>query len=260
VRWETTGKTDGKQLDIEALLSEGWTLRIRNVKGKAYITLRLGNRERSLGLYSEELWRRVSVKAGSVKPAGGAHTVAQPPKTSAEVSKPPPAAGVQMEELNQVKEQVKTLLKKVDRLEAGSRLTAWKVENCRHIREWFGHTICLAWRWDRKPTALMELLPKVKFRRLKPDWEKHHWYAEPCSSLCDQCTKFMEARPYGEQVAEKIEVIEGSADYAADVVNDSIVNPNYDCPECDSEDLKVEVICGKCGWKKLEPIKWEIND
>ena len=249
VRWETAGKTVGKQLDVEALLSEGWTPRVRHVKGKDYITLRKGSQERSLGPHSEELWRRVSVKAGT-----------RPPKTPVEISKPPPAVGVQAEELNRVKEQVQILLEKVDRFEAWSRLTEWKVENCRHIYEWFGHVICVAWRWDRKPTALMERLPRVQFARLKADWEKHRWYASPHPDLCGQCTKFMEAKPYGEHVAEKIEVIEGSADYAADCVNDSIINPCYSCSECESEDLKVEVICGKCGSKTLEPIKWEGED
>lgn len=38
---------------------EGWKFRKKKVKGNLYITRRLGNQERGLGRYSDEVWRMI---------------------------------------------------------------------------------------------------------------------------------------------------------------------------------------------------------
>ena len=45
--------------EIEGLVNEGWKPRIKNRKNRRYITLRRGNKERSLGPYTDELWDKV---------------------------------------------------------------------------------------------------------------------------------------------------------------------------------------------------------
>lgn len=47
-------------VDVEKLIGEGWTARIKVVGDHKYITLRKGRKERSLGPYTPELWKRVS--------------------------------------------------------------------------------------------------------------------------------------------------------------------------------------------------------
>jgi hypothetical protein len=58
-----TGKLVGKKRvdpdEVAGLVGEGWSFRIKVVKGRRYITVRRGRSERSLGPYSEELWTHI---------------------------------------------------------------------------------------------------------------------------------------------------------------------------------------------------------
>ena len=45
--------------EIEGLINEGWKIRIKTKKNRRYITVRKGNKERSLGPYTDELWNKV---------------------------------------------------------------------------------------------------------------------------------------------------------------------------------------------------------
>lgn len=45
--------------EIEGLINEGWKPRIKKKKNRRYITLRKGNKEKSLGPYTDELWEKV---------------------------------------------------------------------------------------------------------------------------------------------------------------------------------------------------------
>jgi hypothetical protein len=52
-KWEMSyGKSE-----IEEWKKDGWSFRIKTVKGKRYITRRKDGRERSLGRYDADLWR-----------------------------------------------------------------------------------------------------------------------------------------------------------------------------------------------------------
>jgi hypothetical protein len=58
-----TGKLVGKKRvdpdEVASLIGEGWSFRIKVVKGRRYVTARRGRSERSLGPYSEELWTHI---------------------------------------------------------------------------------------------------------------------------------------------------------------------------------------------------------
>lgn len=43
------------QLPLQQMLNDGWMPRIRKIKGREYLTLRLGNKEKSLGPCSDEI-------------------------------------------------------------------------------------------------------------------------------------------------------------------------------------------------------------
>lgn len=45
--------------EIERLINEGWRPRIKKKKNRRYITVRKGNKERSFGPYTDELWEKV---------------------------------------------------------------------------------------------------------------------------------------------------------------------------------------------------------
>ena len=54
-------------VDIDGLLRDGWTPRLKVVGGRRYVTLRKGNRKRSLGPYTPELWEEVRRHAQAVR-------------------------------------------------------------------------------------------------------------------------------------------------------------------------------------------------
>ena len=54
------------QDEIEYWKNDGWTFRIKTVKGKRYITRRKGKQEKSLGRFDEKLWNLI--QSGSVIP------------------------------------------------------------------------------------------------------------------------------------------------------------------------------------------------
>jgi len=54
---------------IDELLLDGWTPRIKKVKGKRYITAWKGKKERGFGPYSDELWDKVKPVDPWVTPA-----------------------------------------------------------------------------------------------------------------------------------------------------------------------------------------------
>ena len=45
-----------KKLAIADMIDKGWRLRVKTTGDRSYITMRLGNQERSLGPYTEERW------------------------------------------------------------------------------------------------------------------------------------------------------------------------------------------------------------
>ena len=52
VNWEMSIS----QKDVKKWKNEGWTFRIKKVKGNKYITRRKGNRERGMGRFDDDLW------------------------------------------------------------------------------------------------------------------------------------------------------------------------------------------------------------
>ena len=54
-------------VDIDGLLRDGWTPRLKVVGGRRYVTLRKGNRERSLGPYTPKLWEEVKRRAQAIQ-------------------------------------------------------------------------------------------------------------------------------------------------------------------------------------------------
>jgi ribosomal protein L34 len=47
------------QDDIKSWKDDGWTFRVKTVKGKKYITRRKGKQEKSLGRFDEKLWKLI---------------------------------------------------------------------------------------------------------------------------------------------------------------------------------------------------------
>jgi len=76
--------------NIDGYVSEGWKFRVKQVGKHRYIIRYKGKEEKSLGSYSDELWRIITEKAGE--------KVAKPRKDRA----PPP-------EIEELKERVNRL-------------------------------------------------------------------------------------------------------------------------------------------------------
>lgn len=53
------GKTKTSWETIEKVLAEGYKVRIKNIKGKKYITARKGDDEKGLGPFDEETWANI---------------------------------------------------------------------------------------------------------------------------------------------------------------------------------------------------------
>jgi hypothetical protein len=54
------GKTERtSREEIKRFIQDGWNFRVKRTSGKSYITRRKGQKERSLGSYTEELWNTI---------------------------------------------------------------------------------------------------------------------------------------------------------------------------------------------------------
>jgi hypothetical protein len=53
--------------EIKEWKKDGWVFRVKEVKGKQYITRRNGKQERGLGRYDDKLWRLI--KNTSIEPS-----------------------------------------------------------------------------------------------------------------------------------------------------------------------------------------------
>ena len=149
------------EMDIEKCVSEGWKFRVKEVGGHRYITRYRKGEEKSLGPYSDELWKQIVEKAGD--------RASQPRRKEALLS-----------EIEGLKERVK-------RLEGFEESARRKCESCPQIGSWYGYRYCKLLSWDRKPTKLMNIYPQFEFMRIMPDRVEERWYVEPHPDLCRTC-------------------------------------------------------------------------
>ena len=202
------------------MLEEGWKPRVRTVKGRRYITLRKADKERSLGVYTPELWQKI--KSLTVK-----------------LGKEPSKAISLTDERSAAIDLLEKRLSELERLmrERVEGLAEWKIQNCMHRRSRYGFTYCKAWKWNRKPSRLMEAFPEVKFKRMKPEGAKL-WYASPHPSLCTACTRFMEVEPTTEQEFWGMYGNVGRLEASLNLLRESAekrVREDYGCTHMDSD-------------------------
>jgi hypothetical protein len=162
----TSVKRSFRAENMDQFVSEGWKFRVKSVGKNRYIIRYRKKEEKSLGPYSDELWRYITEKAGG--------SVSQPRRNE-----------VLLSEIEGLKERVK-------RLEGLGESVRHKSENCPQIGRWYGYTYCKVLFWEKKPKKLMQVYPQLEFMRIMPDRIEKKWYVKPHPDICRTCVMLLQ--------------------------------------------------------------------
>ena len=183
------GNMDEK--DVSHLLDDGWVPRIKTVKNRKYMTVRKGGKEKSLGPYNEELWNKIA-KLGRVEHRltfeewnGLKSILATNDDTIAELK-------AEFNMLKARQEVVNDLFN-----------LAEMVSQCPYSKMWYGQNFCSKYTWEKNPSEIIKLFPRVTFKRNKMN-SQHMWRFVPHLNICGSCTKFLEPS-YVQKALEKTE-------------------------------------------------------
>jgi hypothetical protein len=152
--------------NAQKFISEGWKFRIKRVGVHRYIVTYKGKREKSIGPFSDMLWKFIE-KNGGAK------------------AKPRRDETLLLKEFERLKERV-------SRLEGFEKNARSKSESCPQIAPWFGFTYCKALSWEKKPSKLMKIYPQLGFNRIMPDRVDKKWYVAPHPDLCRTCVMLLQ--------------------------------------------------------------------
>jgi len=142
------------QDEIKQWKIDGWSFRIKKVKGNQYITRRKGKQERSLGKYNEKLWRLVE------------NTTLEP----------------------SIIERRGDTEKKIEKIIDLIRINKMS-QTCSNILEGF----CYFWRFNEKPGFFRIVdneLGKGNYRQVKIGDEPHFWVFKAKPFYCRNCSGF----------------------------------------------------------------------
>ena len=142
---------------IDNWKKDGWTFRIKTVKGKRYITRRKGKQEKSLGRFDENIWKLI--QRGTVLPK-------------------------QVVERIEAQQTIESILRVYRSFEMSL--------DCSHIVDGF----CYFWRYDEQP-GFFRIADKVSlseyYREVDFGVESSFWVFKAEAFYCRGCTGY--ARP-----------------------------------------------------------------
>lgn len=142
------------QEEIKQWKLDGWTFRIKNVKGKHYISRRKGQQEKGLGRYDEGLWKLIE------------NTSVEPSRSKQRI------------------EAEKTIEKIIDVI----RSTRMSV-NCSHITDEY----CHFWRFTEKPGFFKiadSQLGEGYYRQISVGEDSSFWVFKSRPFYCRECSAY----------------------------------------------------------------------
>jgi hypothetical protein len=164
------GKNDVSSESIRNLIMEGWRLRKnpKKVRNSTYITLRKGNREKGLGKYSEERFRRFN-------------------RIQDEVLGKQRENDTHYQNFGQVFVSADKSLDKF-MMHIQYQRGHYKRTNCVYVKEYF----CSYWKWEQKP-PIEWLIPPFHMDSKKvliPELGEERWVLQATVQYCTLCTAF----------------------------------------------------------------------
>ena len=160
----------------------GWHFFIRTVDERKYITIRRKGKERSLGPYSDELWRMIEGlgdKGRREGPTGDLSDKQESPSS--------------LEPTRVLNESASRILKTVQEL--ARNVTSSKHRNCVQIGV---DGFCGHWVLDELPEQAKQLTLKeteYMFKKLSSaDGKASGWRLKPFASICTNCPAFFDER------------------------------------------------------------------
>lgn len=221
--------------EIIQLLEEGWTPRIKTVKGHRYITLRKGKKEKSLGPHNEELWNQLKALIPLPK-------FEQRPLKKLEI----------YESLKALSHRVEDLESELKWLKSRPNVGEEKATQCNHIKSWYGRKFCGAWGWEKKPSTLIAMFPNVFFKRNKMGGESL-WRFTPHQDICMACTRFMETDPSDEyeiaRLNERISQLEPTVKLLKSSAQRRVRDDHHGCTHMGQD--------GYCTWWHYYERQWD---
>ena len=176
-----TGKLIGKKGvdpdEVASLIGEGWSFRIKVVKGRRYVTARRGRSERSLGPYSEELWTHIQRLR---KEGTEARSVSSP---EADVIGLSDAGKLELMTLDRIHHRIQ--------IERGAHMTV-------HCLFKGGDGYCEYWVWDNELRFMDEVrrhFGEDTFRRVYDEASgTEKWVMRAIGFTCKGCPAFLDER------------------------------------------------------------------
>jgi len=179
-----TGKLVGKKRvdpdEVASLIGEGWSFRIKVVKGRRYVTARRGRSERSLGPYSEELWTHIQRLR---KEDTRARSVASPEADVSGLSARAHAGELELMILDRIHDRIQSY--------RGAHMTAYCLFKG-------GDGYCEYWVWSSELPFMDEVrrhFGEDTFRKVYDEASgTERWVMRAIGFTCKDCPAFLDER------------------------------------------------------------------
>lgn len=157
--------------EVEKLIAEGWSFRLKKVKGRTYISTRKGKNENGLGAYSEESWTLITklLRKGRVEDG----------ITENEPSKLNNITGPNVEALGADARNWLSIQR-----------TIHKIRRCLFKDS---DDFCTYWQWLKEPPIIFQGAEYLAQRKVEGNGE-YVWYLKALDYVCWDCPVFVDER------------------------------------------------------------------